>query len=204
MSAISLDDLDGITEGYWHDFTKIERLVVSLGYGEDHEPARSWVQRHRDQIQRMPTLIVPIAPRVAAELVARGGQIQLDVSGGLRWDRCAEALAALVAEDRAAALAVVNSSRTAILEGLALRQANMTEHFQRFVVELDALNPNFLVELLNTLDPEMARHHWLERLAGSSEEAAAANLLIDRALLASGQIRVVAQEVRDVSGEPPC
>lgn len=192
-SSISLDDLDRITEGEWDDMEKIEHLVVSLGHGPDREPARSWVRRHRDEIQRMPTRIVPVAPEIAREVLARGGQIVLDVQGGLRWGWCAEALTALVGADRNSAIAVVESSRTEVLEGMLLRQANMVEGLGDFVRALDEVDPNLLVELLRDVDAEAARQHWSERLKGSDEETEAVHLLINRSLQSSGPIRVVAE-----------
>lgn len=107
------------------------------------------------------------------------------MQAGLRWGWCTEALDALFEVEQAAARNVVESSRAAIVEGLALRQPNMVEHLDDFVRALDAL------------DPEQATQHWTERLAGSDEEASSVDLLVGRALQASGEIRVVAQALRD-------
>lgn len=119
------------------------------------------------------------------------------MQAGLRWGWCTEALDALFEVEQAAARNVVESSRAAIVEGLALRQPNMVEHLDDFVRALDAIDPNLIVELLDALDPEQATQHWTERLAGSDEEASSVDLLVGRALQASGEIRVVAQALRD-------
>jgi len=198
LAAISLDHLDQISEGHWRDLAGIQHLVVSLAAGVDREPARSWVERHRYEIERLPTLVVPIAPRVAVELIERGGHVDLDPQDGLRWGWCAEALAALLREHRDAASAAVAASSAAITAGLTLRQANMTEDLAEFVTALDELDPGMLVRLLEAADVETARQHWPERLAGSAEEAAAADLLIRRALLTRGAVAELAQAVSTI------
>lgn len=195
-SAVSLDELDRLTEGQWHDMTKIVHLVVSLGLAEDHEPARSWVNRHRDEIQDMPTRVVPIAPLVGVEVISRGGHIDLDPQGGLRWGWCAEALNSLVSADEDTAHQVIDGSRDEIMKSLVLRQSNMVKGLDDFVAALDSIDSGLLRELLAGVDPETASQHWSERLAGSPEEAAAARLLIDRSRQASGPIRDVAEALR--------
>ena len=195
-SSVPPTTLDRMSVGHWHDFHQIEDLVVSLSLGRDHEPARSWVQSHSGEIQEMPTRIVPIAPEVAVDLVARGGRVQLQVDGGLRWGLCWEALDALLRVSRSAALAVVNSSRKVVVESLALRQANMVDDLREFVATLDMIEPGLLAELLEDVDPEIARRCWADRLAGSEAEAAAANLLVERALVSSGEIGLAARQLR--------
>ena len=71
-SGASLDDLDRLTAGHWGDFRSIHELVLSLSHGANHEPARTWVLRHRDEIEDIPTTVVPIAPEVVANMLARG------------------------------------------------------------------------------------------------------------------------------------
>ncbi len=193
-SSVSLTALDRMANGHWHDFGQIEELVVSLSLGRDHEPAKSWVHRHGDEIQDMPTRIVPIAPKVAADLLARGGRVKLQVDGGLRWGQCCQALDALLGVSQGTALAAVRSSRDAIVESLALRQANMVDDLREFVEVLDMIEPGLLDALLEGLDPQTARRFWADRLAGSEAEATAANLLIERALASSGEIGLVAHE----------
>ncbi len=195
VGHVSLDELDQITEGHWRNLAGIEDLVVGLGYGKDHEPARSWVHRQLAEIHTLPTRVVPIAPADAVEVLARGGEVVLNVQAGLRWRWCAEALNALLEVDRDAALVVVQASRSAIVEGLALRQANMVEHLDEFISALDRKDPDLLVGLLNELDPGEARRFWADRLAGTEHEAAAVQLLLKRAQAAGGDLMVIAREL---------
>jgi hypothetical protein len=80
-ASISIDNLDPTTAGRWRDFSGIEGLVFSLGLGPDRQPARAWVERHRQEIELMPTRIVPMAPTIAVEVIRRGGRVELDVQG---------------------------------------------------------------------------------------------------------------------------
>lgn len=195
-AAVSVDGLDRMTEGRWREFAGIGHLVVGLSYGPERQPARAWVERHRHEIESVPTSVVPIAPTVAAEVLRRGGRVELDVQEGLRWEWCADALRALTAVDRDATLALVHASREAVVDGLKLRQANMVGHLPTFVEALDAVDPTLLSQLLDDVDLDTARQTWAERLAGSVEEATAANLLIDRALRAGGSIGDTASALR--------
>jgi hypothetical protein len=195
-TAISIDYLDRITEGHWTDFAGIEHLVVALSHGPERQPARAWVDRHRNEIERMPTQVVPIAPTVAVEVVQSGGQIDLAIQKGLRWAACADAITALAIVDREAALVVVRASMGAIVEGLALTQTNTVEHLPDFIEALDAIDPRLLEELLNDVDPDTAKRNWAERLAGKTDEAAAANILINRALQAGPAISEAAHALR--------
>jgi hypothetical protein len=201
-ASVAFDDLDRIANGHWGDLAAIEELVIGLGHGVDHEPARSWVHRHQHEIHEMPTRVVPIAPDVAVHVLANGGRIVLQVQGGLRWGWCAEALDAILEEDRTAAIAVVQLSRDLIVEGLALLQANMTEDLREFVAVLDATDPTLLAELLEDLDIEVARKSWPGRLGGSEEEAEAVNLLLDRVLDRTSEIALLARQLRGVGPGP--
>jgi hypothetical protein len=196
-AALSIDDLDRTTAGCWRDFSGIERLVVSLSFGSDRQPARAWVERHRDEIRYMPTRLVPIAPTVAADVVARDGRVELEVQGGLRWDRCADALNALAAVNRESAQVVLQASREAVVVGLTLGQESMAENLPAFVEALDAVDPALLTQLLSDVDPNVARRTWHDRLAGSPGERMAVNLLIDRALHGGPAIREVAAAFRN-------
>jgi hypothetical protein len=180
-SAVSLDELDQVTAGHWRDFTLIQEIVLSLGHGPNHEPARTWVLRHQDEIELIPTSVIPIAPEVVVRMLARGLEVRLDVQGGLRWEWCADALAALRTVSRDAALAVARSSREAISDGLELRQANMTDELEIFVATLDEVDPGLLLGCIEDLDPSAARASWSARLAGSDAERSAALLLLRRA-----------------------
>lgn len=55
-SSVSLEDLDRVTAGHWHDLGRISHVVATLDQGENREPARSWVYRahRRDQVDPHP------------------------------------------------------------------------------------------------------------------------------------------------------
>jgi hypothetical protein len=200
-NAIPLDRLDRVTEGRWRDLDGIVHLVVALGRGPDRQPGRRWVERHRQEIERVPTRIAAIAPEVAVEVLARGGRVELSVEDGLRWGWCAEALDAIVGVDRDAALEVVIASRDAVIEGLALRHANTVGDLPDFASALDRIDPALLTGLVGALDPGVVYETWSSRLSGSDDERAAALLLIERAREAGGAIGDAALTLRESHGD---
>jgi len=198
-SAVSLDELDRLTQGQWGDPKNIVQIIASLGHGADHQPARAWVERHEQEIQHLPARIVPIAPAVAVKVAARGGRVEIDVDHGLRWNESAEALGALLAVDKTAARLIAESAEAEIVEGISLEQANMIDGLEDFIGVLDAIDSTLLTRYLGVLDPSAVRQSWLERLRGSAEEVAAVNLLIDRSLRTEGPIKAVAAALREAS-----
>ena len=91
----------------------------------------------------------------------------------------------------------VEASRAAILEGFALTEPDRTEHLSDFVAALDAVDPQLVASILDQAESVTTYEtHWMARLAGSEEERAAASLLIERAIQASGPIRATASALR--------
>lgn len=191
-AAVPLDALDQSTRGHWTDFSEITTVVHALSFGPDHEPARTWIRRHRAEVTCIPTMLVPIAPDVAADVVRRGGTVVLETQRGLRWQWCADALVAVAGVDADAARTVLNASRAEILQGFELAQTNMTEHLVEFVSAVDAVDPGFVADVLAQGAAAAYEEHWRARLAGGDDERAAASVLVDRALRAIGPVRDMA------------
>ena len=196
-AAVPLDALDETTRGHWADFSGITAVVHALSFGPAHEPARTWVRRHRAEIRWIPTILVPIAPDVAVEVVRRGGLVSLETQRGLRWQWCADALRAVAGVDADAARTVLHASRADVLQGFELAQTNMTEHLVDFVAAADVVDPSFVADLVAQAPPEAYEEHWRARLAGGDDERAAASLLVDRALRTTGPVRDMAAALRD-------
>lgn len=181
VAAVDLDHLDGITAGLWSSPSRVDRLVETLAQGNDQTYARSWVVRHRAEIQTAPVGIAGVSPEVAVEVISRGGEVDLGLSGGPRWDLSARAVRALASVDPAVARYVVARAEPDLRSALELRDPHDADGVIKFVEALDDLDPGLLTEILSRADLGAARARWEERAQGSDEEqAAAAVLLLER------------------------
>lgn len=180
VGSIDLDHLDRITAGRW-EHPEFDRLVETLAHGIDDGVARSWVERHRHEMQVATPAVTSVAPAVAVEVHRRGGSVDLGLDSGPWWDRAARALAALAAVDPGVAREVLDASEPALRDGLLLANPGFTDGVVEFIAALDALDAGLLDGLLGRVDLGVARGHWTDRLDGNEAERAAASALIARA-----------------------
>ncbi len=196
-AAVPIDALDTTTQDHWCDLARIQSLVVALGHADDHEPARSWVMNHLDEIETLPTRVIPIAPEAAVELERRGRSLTVEVSEGLRWGLAAEALEAVAQLDDEAARRILDDSAQDVCGGLALRQGNMVEHLDRFVAVADEISPDWFDRQLGQLNPTQLEQNWVARMAGAPGEQSAVELLLKRASTLHGPIGELARRLTE-------
>jgi hypothetical protein len=194
-SGLDFEALDRAASGHWQDFRLLREPVVALSFGDNREPARSWVISHADEITDLPTSVIPIAPEVVVTMLAKGLAVQLDPADGLWWSQCAEALKALRTVSLEAAAAVARASVPPCAAGLALRQSNMIGGLDTLIEELDAIDPGLTDACIDAIDLESARLHWPQRLSGTDAERSAVSLLLRRAETRPGPIGHLAQEL---------
>lgn len=143
----------------------------------------------------MPHQLATVLPDIAVAVARGGGTIELDVGGGLWWDRVTDTLEAVESVDPDVAAAAAQSSVTAIGEALTFWHADMTKHFDRFATALDRIDPTLIADSVAHLAVDDARRAWPERLNGGADERHAVTLVAERAARRSDEIGDLARHL---------
>jgi hypothetical protein len=186
---ISCDAMDSWPAHYWHiDIWNDYDFVMVLSASTDMEPARSLLQRHADQIDQ----IAPWGIRVIPEITARLPPDRVHLAYGsisFHWGDCAEALRALAAFDKAAAIAVVQANRSTLVGALGHTFEYSGRWLPEFVTELDSLEPNLFDGLLSGVDVRAAAPHWIQSLDDQDDGAIAVGVVLSRLGITEDHLR---------------
>jgi len=166
VSTVDLDQLSEKSRGLWTQPPRELRLLISvLAIDEDHEPSRSWVARHEDQIEIIDPLTTLANPRVAVNIFKRGGQI--DLQGHNRhWGTQAKALLAIKEIDEQVAKQVAAANNTHLVQAIEKLEPIHTDDdsIARYCAVLHRIDNAILKSAVQRADPESAQASWKQRL----------------------------------------
>jgi len=190
---VDLNALDNTAKGLWGNPPyELLCIINALAAGDDYEPARSWINRHSNELVSLHPLLVAIAPESTTSILRQGYNLDFRLGDLADWDLAALAIRHLSIVDKELASMVLRTNYQGIAQGLVLKRHDCDyKGFPEFLNLMDDLAPDILKECLESLDPTTIRNSWSERLKGKStkvngkvEERQAAealiNLIIDK------------------------
>jgi hypothetical protein len=169
LDAISVDRLDAALAGYWTDPGRtLEEALHVVGWGRNHEPSRTLIARHANDLPWTFPRLAIFTPDVIAGQVRSGKPLRLAVESGHEWDVAVLALVAMESVDPEVAEVVVVGNLEGIargLESLGNREAQGAAALMDIVHQKA---PDGFVQVLGMLDTEKTASKW----ASLSREAA--------------------------------
>jgi hypothetical protein len=166
--------LDKATELAWSGFPhELEILIKSLlarrgaASGRDvvTEPVRSWVARRLEFVERIPPLLMIVAPATAAKLLREGASYDLMISSGYGWGPAAHALWRIYAIDSQLASMIVTESRASLASGFTKLQSLDSEHLGIFCKVINKVAPGSLRMVTENIDVATAASYWSSVIA---------------------------------------
>jgi hypothetical protein len=179
--GVVVDAFDALPNSYWQNAVWNDRdFIAVLSGSTDREPARSLLQRHRDQISAIPPWAIATIPEIAVTLAPEHVYLQYG-SYTFQWGECAHAIDAVAVLDREAAIAIVEANRS-VLDKELREASNYSDgqHFPNFVGVLDSVDVGLLDRLLTDLDLATAAPHWLKRLDDGGGGAPVVTAILQR------------------------
>lgn len=190
---VDFNALDNTSKGLWgNKIYELLPLIAALAMGDDYEPAKSWVNRHSNELITLHPILVAIAPESTTSLLRQGYFLDFKLGDLAHWEIATLAIRSLSNVDKDLASIVLRTNKEGIAQGFILRRHDCNyKDFPEFLNLMSDLAPDTLKECIESLDPITVRTSWLERLKGNSriingkvEERQAAesliNLVIDK------------------------
>lgn len=191
--AIDFTVLDQTTEGYWQSLPfEFERLVDALALPPNSEPARSWVNSHREELERVSPILAIVAPSAVVYRLHAGLQLDLDVEHGLGWERASKALKSIAKLDKGIAGHVCGQNSSAIAKGFTNGNPDGFKGIQTFATTMKALAPAVLEAVLVMVDINDAETQWTLRLHGNSSDQLSAERFLKQISLIDSPVKELA------------
>lgn len=185
---VDFNALDDTSKGLWgNKIYELLPLIAALVIGDDYEPARTWINRHSNELVNLHPLLVAIAPESTTAILRQGYDLDFKLGDLANWNLAAIAIRRLSIVDKELASMVIRNNQVGIAQGLVLKRHDCDyRRFPEFLSLMSDLTPNILKECLESLDPITVRASWSERIKGKSitvngkvEERQAAESLIN-------------------------
>ena len=199
---IDLDTIDETLKNLWSDQPyELSYLIYILATGDDHEPARSWINKHSSELVSLSRQIVAIAPESATNLLNQGYNLDLRLGDLADWCLATLTIKRLSEVEKKLASNVLITNQQGICQGFILKRNNNNyKCFSEFIEQMSDLTPDILKGCLESLDPITIRTSWAERLQGNDDEKQAVETLIKLIIDENITSLVdVAQELRNIS-----
>ncbi len=166
-SAINFAQLDETTQELWHNCPhELLQLILSLAILPDHNPASSWIVRHRNELGDMNVVLAYVVPQIAVEKLRAGFKLPLT----LFWAELSLlALQAVAAIDNSLAVSTIEQNRDLITYELARLQPHNSKGVAVLLAYLHSLSSSAFTAIINEIEPEEAKKNWSLCLQGDTE-----------------------------------
>lgn len=195
VRAIDFEMLDEATAEFWpHRAGAMRGLLVGLALEPDYEPARSWIAKHVDKMQRIGELEAAIAPGASARRL-RELDAPLQFDEHPHWAVVSDALAGLARYDSTVALRSVQAAHPQWVK--AMTTLSDRESIEHALTVFDQIDPGAVPRALAEIDPDDARGPWTLGLQdGRVAVRRAVARLLTCAVDLDAPIAVLARELR--------
>jgi hypothetical protein len=162
-AAVDVDELERRATGLWTAAPRELMLMLQLlAYAGREAAARELVERHADDLNRLSTALIVLAPAAGVAALRRGIPLDLGIAA-YDWRGAAQALIALKGEDAEVAALVLAANRDTLLRGLQLRGGDAARDLETFLAAADTIAPDVVDDALAAVDPETVAG-WREHL----------------------------------------
>ncbi len=184
-SEVDFDVLDQAAIDLWKNPQhELLFLIGALAVEEDYDPARSWVNRHKGELEEINTLLAAVAPEAVAAALRSGHNLNLGLDDLAHWDLAAIAIRSLSSVDRDLACEVLAKNCRSITKGFLFKRSDCEfRNFPLFLNLMNELTPDVLKNSLELIDPSIIETTWAQRLQGEKEERQAVEALVDITIL---------------------
>lgn len=185
---VDFNALDDTSKGLWGNPPhELLSMMAALAIGDNFEPARSWINKHSNEIVSLHPLLVAISPESTTTILKQGYNLDFKLGDLAHWNLAAITVRSLSTVDKDLASMVLRTNQVGISQGLVLKRHDCDyKGFPEFINLMNDLAPDTLKKCLESLDPITVKASWSERLKGKSitvngkvEERQAAEALIN-------------------------
>ncbi len=183
---INFAQLDEAAYGLWkHCPHELLQLILSLSISPEHEPARSWVMSHTDELGEVNSVLAYVTPQIVVEKLRAGCNLILT----LHWPELSLlALRAIAAIDNSLAVRVIEDSISKIAQDLAELQPHNCKGVVALLVYLHRLSSDTFTAIIQKVDPAEAKKNWISCLQGNIESKKTIAMTFAFSQLAEGPI----------------
>lgn len=169
QEKIDYTKIESSMSRFWAEPYSIRYPLASLA-GNDDEPARSILERHKNDLVKFNSIMILIHPELAIRCFQDGLSLDLEAKNGLGWNGVAENIKCLGEIDPIASANIVRSNLTDIKHALHLTQSNQIEGISNFMLTLKDVCPEVIQELGQDLPIESIKEDWQQRASENPSE----------------------------------
>ena len=161
LDKIDVDRLDVATGDQWsRTDSDLEELLNLVGWGRDHEPARTLIARHEGhQVQLTPRRAV-FAPSAIAARLRAGDQLPLGRGSFMEWGVVGLALDAIAREDPSLLPVMCADNVPALARGLDSLDHDDCEAALMVLEAVRRTDPSLVRSIASALDPGVTYAAW--------------------------------------------
>ena len=177
LDRIDVDRLDLATRDHWsRTESDLEELLNLVGWGHDHEPARTLITRHKEELAQLTPRRALFAPGAIADRLRAGDQLPLGRGTIVDWQVVGLALDAIAREDPTLVPAIFRDNILALAHGLGVLDMDDCQAALAVLEAARAIDPSLLFSVVSALDPDATTAAWAKiytygRPCGASRRA---------------------------------
>jgi hypothetical protein len=179
VTLVDWQSVERTAERMWtqppHELLGLLTLAVAAG---SPEPERL-VMNNLGAMKSVDWRLAAWLPRCAIAAVERGLRVELGVASGIGWDQAAAAIGEIEQYSRAAAIAVLQTNRSQITQGLSVHTTSSIEGLETFLKLASDLDREAIRACVGDVDPTDALTGWRRWMRGKDPERRAIARLVE-------------------------
>ena len=193
-NLINFSQLDETAQGLWERCPhELLQLILSLSIFPNHEPARSWVVRHSDELEEMHSVLAIVTPQIIVEKLRVGYEVPLTLFNS---ELSLLALRSITAIDSSLATRVFKHNIPTIAKELSELQPHHCQGVVTLIAYLHRLSPAVFTAMIKEIDPAKAKKNWSQCLQGNKESKKTIAVIFTCSQLAEGPITEVISQLK--------
>ncbi|OLD64186.1 MAG: hypothetical protein AUF65_00220 [Chloroflexi bacterium 13_1_20CM_50_12] len=166
-NSINFAQLDETAQRLWeHCPRELLQLILSLSILPDHDPAKSWIMRHSDELGENNSVLAIVTPQIVVEKLRAGYNLPLTL---FYPELSILALHAIAAIDNSLAVSIIEQNISKIAQDLAGFQPHNCKGVATLIVYLHNLSPTAFTTIIKEINPAEAEKNWILCLKGNTE-----------------------------------
>jgi len=193
-NLINFSQLDETAQGIWERCPhELLQLILSLSILPNHEPARSWVMQHSDELKEMDSVLAIVTPQIIIEKLRTGHNVPLTLFNS---ELSLLALRSITAIDSSLAVRVFKHNILTIAKELSELQPYNCRGVTTLITYLHNLSPAVFTAMIKEINPAKAKKNWGQCLQSNTESKKVIAVIFTCSQLAEGPITEVISQLK--------
>ncbi|WP_040441935.1 hypothetical protein [Ktedonobacter racemifer] len=193
-NLIKFSQLDATAQGLWGSCPhELLQLILSLSILPNHEPARSWITQHSEELKEIHCVLAVVAPQTIVEKLRTGHNLPLTLFNS---ELSLLALRSIATMDSLLAVRAFKHNVATIAKEISELQPHNCQGVSPLISYLYSLSQDDFIAMIKDVNPVEAKKNWGLCLQGNTESKKTVALIFAYSQLAEGPIAEIISHLK--------